>query len=99
MGVSPSGSKHITAIPTDFNVLIVYSDQFYPPPALPKMYGYRSVRAMDNSMYFLPPIDLNQIHIGGKHYHAPEGNHTVLLHIFCYSEYRYILFSSMGNKP
>jgi hypothetical protein len=97
-GVAPSGSNHTTAIPTDFNVIIVYSDQLYPRGALPRIHDYLPLRALNNSWYFLPPIDMNQIHIGGKHYHAPQGNHTVRLHIFCYSEYRYMLFASMGKK-
>ena len=100
MGTSSSKNK-TTTIPTDFNVLIVYSETPYPSANLPIMYDFRPLPT-STGLYFLPPIDLNQIHIGSRHYRRlPNAtqNHTVKLHIFCYSEYKYMLFAQFGKKP
>ncbi len=65
------------------------------------MHDYRPL-TLAGGYYFLPPIDLNQIHIGGRHYRQlPNAtqNHTVKLHILCYSEYKYLLFAQFGKRP
>lgn len=80
-------------------MLIVFSNLPYEPKSLPVVYDWRR---LPNTLNFIPPIDLNQIHIGGRHYSPlPNAtqNHTTKLHIFCYSEYKYMLFAQFGKRP
>lgn len=82
-------------------MVVVYSEIPYAPISLPKIYDYRPLLTSEG-MFFLPPIDLNQIHIGRNHYRPlpnASQNHTVRLHIFCYSEYKYMLFAQFGKRP
>lgn len=101
MLIDSNTSQYATMLPTDFNVLIVYSDQQFTQSNLPVMLDYKLHRTADGKTSYKPPIDMNQIHISRKHYHLlddPETNNTVKLHIFMYSEYRYLLFANFGRK-
>ena len=85
-------------VPSEFNVLLVYSEQYYNEQVLPRQLGYRSVK-MPYGLAFMPPVDMNQIHVSRHKYHPFTGNNTVKLGIYCYSEYRYLIFAGIGKKP
>lgn len=67
-----NSSSHDTMLPTDFNILVIYSDQVFTPASLPVILDYKQFKAPDGRTYYKPPIDMNQIHISRKHYYSPE---------------------------
>lgn len=84
-------------IPKDFNIIIVYSEQKYTRYTLPTAFGYEHYE-YDGQHYFLTPIDMSQMHLGRYHYERPNGNNTVKIKIFAYTEHRYMMFAVFSDK-
>ena len=72
--VKSANDKYDTKIPDTFNVMMIYSEDFYSSKQELSMIQNHirlGLRSDDTRHYYIPPVDLSQLHVTNKHYHIP----------------------------